>query len=499
MDAAPSSDFSALQKPLAHFRAKTKRLKVHPKELLVLWAVSAHLIYLPWAIGGMRMLGQFISLGLAVLSFGLAMAPRHYTEEHTGSNNFRLFMWPRLFRFPIWWLGLALLGLITTQALNPAWTWETNGVGWWMRQIDYIDWLPSGVEVPFERWGPWRMLLIYSSGWLTVCAIWVGFTRRRTVQLFFMALAINGLLLAILGVAQRMLGAPKIFWFWESESASFFSSFVYKNHAGAYLDLILAITCGLASWYYLRGLRRLEKSNPSGVFAFFATCIGVTVLISYARGATLVMLVFLLCCVVAFSIHQLLIPRENRKPIVAIALILIFGFFLKTGLEALNSHEVWSRLRAGVMREDHSLEVREQVTKADLDMLKDYWGKGAGSGSFRFLFPIYQYRYPELVSAEGRQKYWEEAHNDIVQIPLELGLVGMSLLALGGLYWFVLLVKSFFWENPLSMCVVFGALLLLAYSWWDFPFQNPAVLITWCCLWPAVVLWTQFEESNVRG
>ena len=41
-----------------------------------------------------------------------------------------------------------------------------------------------------------------------------------------------------------------------------------------------------------------------------------------------------------------------------------------------------------------------------------------------------------------------------------------------------------------------GLLALLAYSWFDFPFQCPAILITWCAMWPVVTLWTQFEEQR---
>jgi hypothetical protein len=493
------SDFSELQKPLEHFRAKTKHLKVHPAELLVLWVVCAHVLFLPWAVGGMMAWGQFVSLGLAVLGFVLALVPRNYTEDHTGANRFRLITWPRLLRFPIFWLGLALLGLVTVQALNPAWAYTTDGKSWWMRGMLHNSSLPTGVQVPFERWGPWRALMIYASGWLSVCTMWVGFTRRRTVQYFFMALAVNGLALALLGVAQRLLPNGKMFWSWAPQAGVFFSSFVYKNHAGAYLDLTLAVTCGLAAWYYLRGLRRLEKSNPSGVLAFFATCIAVSVLTSYARGATLVMLVFLCVCIIAFVVHQLIIPSENRKPVVAIVLILIFGYFLKTGHDALKSGEAWNRLKQGVMREDTSLEFREKATAAALDMLKDYWGKGAGAGSFQFLFPIYQHRHPELVSAAGRRMFWQDAHNDILQFPVELGLTGTVLILLAAGFWMIQLVRSYCWENPLSACVVFGAVLMVIYGWWDFPFQNPAILITWCTLWPAVTMWTQFEELNLKG
>ena len=495
----PSRDLSELQKPLEHFRAKTKRLKVHPAETTVLWVVATHLLILPWAIGAMRPWGQIISLSLAGLSFVLSLLPRNYTPEHTGAASFRLLTFPKLLKFPVFWLGLALLGLVAAQALNPAWIHETDGKLWWARKIPCLEWLPTGVDTKFAHGGPWRMLVIYASAWLTACAVWVAFTRRRTVQLLFMTLAFNGLLLALFGIAQRLLGNGKMFWFFESPNPSFFSSFIYKNHAGAYLDLTLAVSCGLAAWYYLRGLRRLEKSNPSGVLVFFATCVAVGVLTSYARGATLVMLVFLLCTIGAFIIHQLTTQSENRKPVVVIALILVFGFFLKTGLEALRSREAWDRLKAGVMREDLSLEMRERATQASIEMLQDNWRMGIGAGSFRFIFPIYQHRYPDLVKSGGQGMFWEYAHNDIIQTPIELGLTGMVLL-LAGLGWFLFaLVRSYFWENALSASVVFGLLLVLAYGWWDFPFQCPAILITWVTLWATITLWTQFEELNVKG
>jgi O-antigen ligase len=449
VDSPSPSDFSELQRPLEHFRAKTKRLKIHPKEMLLLWVVSLHLIFLPWAIGGMRLWGQLISLAFAVLTFALALVPRRYTEEHTGANSFRLIMWPKMRSFPIFWLGLALLAYVTVQGLNPAWIYVQNYNGWWMQGIEHVGWLPSGVSVPFERGGPWRMLLIYASAWLTVCAIWTGFTRRRSLQIFFITIAGNGLALAGLGLAQRILPNGKMFWLWESPSASFFSSFVYKNHAGSYLDLTLAVTCGLAAWYYLRGLRRLEKSSPAGLFAFFATSIGVTILVSYARGATLVMLVFLCVCVTVFVIHQLLVPNTNttRKPIVAIMLMMIFGYFLKTGLDTLQSHEAWTRLSKGLSGQDASLESRRIATTAALDMLKENWAMGAGSGSFRFLFPAYQQHYPEIFAANGVRLYWEHAHNDLVEIAAELGAPGVALLLAAGFYLAARLVKDFFWGN----------------------------------------------------
>jgi hypothetical protein len=492
-------NLSELQKPLEHFRAKTKRLKVHPAETTVLWVVAAHLVFLPWAIGTMRPWGQIISLCLAALGFVLCLLPRNYTVEHTGAASFRLLTFPKLLRFPIFWLGLVVLSLVLVQAQNPAWTYVTDGKLFWSRQIRHTSWLPAGVEAPFGQWGPWRMLVIFASAWLTACTIWVGFTRRRTAQLLFMTLAGNGLALGLFGIVQRLIGNGKMFWFFESPNSSFFSSFIYKNHAGAYLDLTLAVSCGLAAWYYLRGLRRLEKSNPSGVLVFLSTVIAVSVLTSYARGATLVMLTFLLASIGAFVVHQFTASAEQRKPIVTIVLILIFGFFLKTGLEALRSGEAWDRLKAGVMRKDLSLEMRERATIASIEMLKENWQLGVGAGSYRFVFPIYQHRHPDLVEYRGQRQYWEHAHNDIVQFPIELGMTGVLVFIIGMGWFFFTLVRSYFWENALSTSVLLGLLLVLGYGWWDFPFQCPAILITWLSLWTMITLWTRFEEQNLRG
>lgn len=486
-----------LQKPLDQFRAKTNRLKLHPAEMQVLGVVSAHLTFLPWALGGMRPWAHWISLTLAAVGFALALVPRNYTEEHTGSDRFRLVMWPKLVRFPIFWIGAAILSLVVIQGLNPAWAFVTDGVGFWMKHVDHIHWLPAGVTAPFERWNPWRVLVVYSSVWLTVCTVWVAFTRRRTVQLLIMIIAANGLCLGLFGIAQRIIGNGKIFWFFDSPNASFFGSFIYKNHGGAYLLLPLALSCGLAGWYYLRGLRRLEKSNPSGVLAFAATCIAISILASYARGATITTLVFLLLVISAFLWHQMRLPSESRKPIVAVALVLVFGYFLKSGLEAVNTREAWDRLKHGLTRQDNAIESRQRVTAASIEMLGENWKRGVGAGSFRYLFPTYQHRHPELLGPNRR--FWEHAHNDVVQVPIELGIFG-SLLVISGLaYWIVKLIRTTFWENPVSVCAATGAILLMGYSWIDFPFQCPSILLTWCILWPVAAIWARLEESGARS
>jgi hypothetical protein len=162
VDASPSR-YSDSARPLEQFRATPRRLPLHPLENALLWIAAAHLIFLPWALGAMSWWSQAVSLALAVIGFAVALIPRNYSEELTAGAGFRLVMWPRLVRFPIFWAGLLLLAYIVVQGLNPAWTYMSNDRGWWMQQRSHTTWLPSGVDGRFFfGGGPWRTLIIYA-------------------------------------------------------------------------------------------------------------------------------------------------------------------------------------------------------------------------------------------------------------------------------------------------------------------------------------------------
>ena len=486
--------------PISRFRAKTLRLRIHPLEIALLVIISLHLIFIAWALGGMRLWTQQISFGLALTGFVIALLPRSYTEEHSGSTPFQLYSWPKLLRFPLFWLGLAFLGLITVQAFNPAWVYTLlpDKKGWWfMANAPHISWLPAGVSVPFNHGaGPARALLIYSSVWLTVCSAWIGFTRRRTLQFAFVVVAFNGLAVASLGLAQRFFPSTEMFWSFSPPSgAVFFASFIYKNHAAGYLNLTLAVACGLAGWFYFRGLRRLEKSSPTGVFIFLATAIAVSLLTSYARGSTIVMLIFLSLTIGLFIYRQIKAPAEDRRPIVMAVLVIFFGVFLKTGVDALNTGQAWTRLTAAFNDTDSSLRLRQVATEASVDMLQHHWLLGVGAGGFRYIFPIFLQKYPEISSVG----FWEFAHNDWVQFPIEFGVPGILLILSMAGYLGLFMLKNRAWENPLCVSVLLGIGLTVGHARWEFLFYCPAILLTACVLLALTARWAEFEENNRQG
>lgn len=444
----------------------------------------------------MHVWSQCLSFVLALAGFVIALLPRDYTEASSGEGSFRLIPWPKLTRFPIFWLGLGLLLYILVQALNPAWTYVQRGGSWWMQSIGHIAWLPSGMHTPFVKASPWRSLLIYGSAWLVVCSLWVGFTRRKTLQIFLAVLSVNGFALGLFGVIQRFAGNGAIYWTWLPRDAVPFASFIYKNHAGAYLDLTLAITCALATWFYIRGQRRLEKSNPSALFAFFALFIALTVVLSLSRGAALAMLVFLALLFLGFLLRQIRQPREARRPLIALMLVAFFLLFAGIGSVTLNIDQAWDRMELLLETGNPTVESRFLATQASWDMLKDHWVKGLGAGSFQFYFPVYQQHFPAIFNYSGGRLFFEYAHNDILQIPIELGLFGILVIAACFVYWITRLLRNSAYTNPPALILILGCLMTVGHSWVDFVFYNPAVLITWCALWPVAARWAELEEKT---
>lgn len=485
---------------LETFRAKTKRAEVHPYERLLVWVTALHLMFLPWAIGSMHVWSQSIGLALAVVGFVVALLPRHYNEEFTETAAFTLHPVSKLVRFPVFWAGLVIVLYVVVQGLNPAWTYQSNESYWWMVPVEHISWLPAGMQTPFAEASPWRALLVIGACWLLVCSVWVGFLRRRSYQWLFTAVVANGFVLALLGVLQQLAGADKILWFYESSNPSFVASFIYRNHAGPYFNLVMALAAGFAWWHYQRSQRRLEKSSPSGVFTFFAVFIGVMVVFSYSRMSTILLLAFVSLLVLAFLVQQVLGSRLPQNRAVTVGLVIVFGIFIATGVQSLNVERVLDRFSMLVEGRDSSIEMRQQARRAAIEMAQDRWLLGWGAGSFRYGFPIYQMRYPDIYFTWNMQNRlrWEHAHNDIVQFPLEFGALGMVpfLVILGYLAWLLLRVR--FWRNPVSLLLVFGCTLVLVHAWADFVFQNPAVHLTWAVLLVAAARWAELDQPIAR-
>jgi len=480
------------------FRLHGHRPALHPQERRTLAWVTIHLCFLPWALGTMHLWSQCASLTLAVIGFVVAAWPRRYTEAGATGEPVEIQVRPlrRLWRFPVFWIGLALLVYIATQGLNPAWRYKANSTYWWIEPTTHLSWLPSGMDVPFPNAGPWRALIIHASLWLTLCTVWIGFMRRLTFRLLFTFVAANGVLLAILGLAQLLTHATGIFWVVKSSNAAFVASFIYRNHAGAYLNLALALAVGLAWWHFVRARRYFEKSSPASVYTFCAVILGVTVLFSLSRGAAITMAAFILLAGTTFVWSLWSQPTDRRSYVASIGLVVLLMGFIGVGLYSLNLKKVRTRFDNVFSDSDASFSSRVEAHSAAAEMLAARPLYGYGVGCFRYGFPEYVSKHPNIYySGIANRWFWEHAHNDLLEYPIEFGLFGFGII-LAGIGWLCWrLVRWRFWSNPLALPLVLGVALTIFHAWGDFVFQNPAILITWAMLLLAAGRWAELDQQ----
>lgn len=477
------------------FRTPSRQFELHPLERIVTGLVMVLLIFLPWAFGGMKLGAQLIALGLSACAFFVALIPRHYDARHHAGGNVRLIPWPRVVRFPLFWLGLLFLVYVTIQALNPAWRYIHSTKGWWMTHLDFIPWLPSGTDSPFHWGNPWRNLIVFAAVWFMVCALWAGITRRRTLLILLVTLSINAVVLGVVAAAQRVTGTHKILWTYAS-SNEIWATFFYRNHGAAWFNLMIPIVCGLGAWFQLRGQRNFAKSNPAAVFAFFAILLSVIVAVSYSRGGVLSLILFLALFLLAYLIRQWLLPSNPHRLVVVAVMVILFAGFSYLGLRQLDAQGTRTRLESLFNDDNTTLTVRQTATRATFDMWRDKPWLGHGAGSFRFVFPKYQQHYP-LIYTGGRQRLlWDFAHNDLAQTLAEYGVVGglilLAMLAWGG--WQFLRQKA--WSNYVSLSLLLGLLAAVFHSWGEFIFQCPAILFTWAALFVIMVRWPELDPSN---
>ncbi|HYD84918.1 MAG TPA: hypothetical protein VEA63_12725, partial [Opitutus sp.] len=141
--------------------------------------------------------------------------------------------------------------------------------------------------------------------------LWIGITRRRSAQLLLVAIAINGVALAVVAILQRLTESDRLLFFWPRPTVYFVASFISKNHAGAYLNLILALCLGLAWWHADRAEQRMAKSHPGLLFLFLAVFVAVALLFTYAVAATALGVAFVLAVAIGYITQRIFHAKHS--------------------------------------------------------------------------------------------------------------------------------------------------------------------------------------------
>jgi hypothetical protein len=492
----PHSVSSHSERRVNAFRGRRSRLPLRTVEAWLLAILGLHLCFLPWALGTMHPWGQAISLLLAVTGFVMALWPHEYNENLAGGNDFLGSVnGRRLLRFPIFWIGLAILAYVVLQAVNPSWRFAQSTTRWWLVRLQDVSWLPAGVDAPFARFNAWRQVMIYAAAWLSVCSIWIGLSRRLSLRILLWVVSGNALVLGGLLAVQRITGDRRIPWplnDWTDQPL--FASFIYHNHAGAYLALAAFCPIALAVWFFDHGRRSLAKSTPAGVLAFLALFQVGSIFFTLSRGAvlTFTMAVVVLC--IWLLVRQRVQPKvPGTNPIIRSAIVAMFLVFIAVAFRYVDFTEIYGRWDSMATQgaNDASVRSRVLVRNAAIDMMEAHGLRGVGAGGFRYLFPEYLKYYPEIY--KGGNLYWEHAHCDWLEIPVELGLAGDLLVLCGAGWWIAVFVRRRALWSALAVPLILGCLQTVVHAGFDFPFQCPAIMVTWCMMIAIAGRWVELE------
>lgn len=344
----------------------------------------------------------------------------------------------------------------------------------------------------------WRDLLLFNGLFIPCFNLLLTVRHRRSLTNLLLLLAGNAVALAVFGTFQSLVRANGIYFGSViNPNLRFFSTFIYRNHWGAFAVLMLAVSLALLFSRRATAPHRDFLHSPAPAIAAAILLLAASIPLSGSRACTILALVL----AVIGALHALRravthVRDTGRSPVpaavalcAAIALSLGGIFFVaRTSIDARldDTRQQIDRLRSG-----------EKFGRAIL--YADTWSLasahpvfGWGLGSYGTVFSLYN---TQTSPRDGLPVHFENAHSDWLQWLAEIGFAGTACIALLMVLPFAVLRGS----RPASAFAAYllaGCALVLAYSLIEFPLANPAVLLCfWACLFVAV-RWSQLETAD---
>jgi O-antigen ligase len=301
----------------------------------------------------------------------------------------------------------------------------------------------------------------------------------QRLKTFCYVILCSGVFQAVFGILMTLTGKEYLFF---TPKTSYIGhatgTFVNRNSLAGYLEMTLSVGIGVllatrkASFknaYHWRGIVQLVIETLLSQVALMrgllvAMVVGLLMTHSRMGNAAFFNALLITGAIAALSSTHF---RKKGFYILLISIVLVDIFLLGTLFDL---DVVINRIENTVA----SKEDRDEVVRSAMHMVPDFWITGSGAGTFAYIFPYYKQQFiPGL---------YDLAHNDYVQIFLEAGVFGSSLLLL---YILVAILRS--WKllrngtNRLSRGIGFAVLMtvisLLIHSAVDFNLQIPANIL----------------------
>lgn len=264
-----------------------------------------------------------------------------------------------------------------------------------------------------------------------------------------------GVLLGALQVSSAGPGKSDLFLY-EITNGGAVGFFANRNHMGT---LLLA---GLPFAFALLGsaLQARDKNRSAGSSGLLGAIVLLLLAGVALNGSTAVLL--LGPPVLGFSLLLLPMPRRWRRILASAAVLLL----------VVSAAALTALPRSGDQTDgDMSLQSRLELWSASAPLASDFIPAGSGLGTFEGAFHLYE------DPAETTRTYVNHAHNDYLELVIELGVPGALLIAAFLAWWARRLTAL--WRSPLSSRLGRAATIVsaavLAQSLVDYPLRTAAI------------------------
>ena len=393
-------------------------------------------------------------------------------------------------------LTVAILGYCLISAVNARATFHREALRF-DYHTSYLKWLPHSLDSSRTWLAFWSCLGLACSFW--AIRDWLlgksdaeeraghrkpvpgsdasGPLLPARLRRLLWVLAVNGGLLGVEGIAQRLEGSGKLLFLVKPRvnpgADTQFGPYAYRANASQYFNLLWPVCLGF--WWTLNrshGARRGAHHLLLVVAAVMAGC----PIISTSRGGALITVgIIALAAFFLLATHFLLAAhrqqdRRTRK-ITTACLVLFFGSALALGL-ALG----WKTLKPRLAHLSEDFAGRERMYDSARPMAADYPLFGTGPGTFETVFQLYRF---------SMRTYWPaQLHNDWLETRITFGWLGSGLIALA----FVAVVLRWFAQGGIHGGRRFIILIWLAlagclvHARFDFPFQVHSIVLLFLVL-----------------
>ena len=352
----------------------------------------------------------------------------------------------------------------------------------------WIGWLPHSYDSASTWPAFWNYLALALSFW-AVCDWLPGKTStelrgERKIQAgnpspvwllperlrrLLWVLGVNGGLLAVEAIIQRLSGTDKILWLvhgvFNREGIYHFGPYAYRNNGAQYFNLLWPPILGF--WWTLHRsaeltAHRLGRRKQSSHYLLLPAILlmAAAPFVSASRSAVIVnaATLILAAIIISFALRR---AHGATKFALFIFVLAVLGIGFAIG---------WENFSERMKDFNHGLTDREHMYTLAWPMVWEHPLFGSGPGTFTVLFQFYR---------DSTDTYWPaELHNDWLQTLITFGWLGSVLIALA---FALVFVRRFLpggiqsgWRFTLLLWLGMGSTLI--HARFDFPFQIYSIL-----------------------